>query len=150
MYAAAMVSNMTGTPLLLGGWPEWLWEIPYDGSQHPQAAALKPVREGANCQRFASTVLGLFGLHVPALRSSELWADPRLARIPPRSLQLLDLVLFAAGASAYGAHVGVHVGQDQVLHLCAEVGTPAVWRYHDFTARKRYQNLLGGLRLPGA
>jgi hypothetical protein len=129
------------------GWPAWLWQIPYDARQHPQAVELRSVRDGANCQLFAAAVLELFGLEVPALRSSELWTDSRLVRTTRAALEPLDLVLFAAGESAYGAHVGVHIAEDQVLHLCAEAGHPAVWGYGDFVARARYRNLLGGLRV---
>ncbi len=137
-------------PVPLQRWPAWLWQVPYDAGQHPGAQDLRSVREGANCQRFAAAVLELFGLHVPALRSSDLWTDPRLRRITPGNLEPLDLVLFAAEGSAYGAHVGVHLVEDQVLHLCAEVGRPAVWGYGDFAVRARYQKLLGGLRLAPA
>lgn len=59
----------------------------------------------------------------------------------------LDLVLFNSTAVAYGAHVGVHVGDDAILHLCAEVGHPVVWRAADFAARERYAVRLGAKRL---
>lgn len=134
-------------PISSAGWPAWLWRVPYDGCQHPQAQRLGPVRDGANCQRLAAAVLELFGLQLPALRSSKLWEDSRSAKSTLGTLEPLDLVPFGAGASAYRTHVGVHLAEDQVLHLCAEAGRPAEWGYSDFAARARYQNLLGGLRL---
>ncbi|GAB7029766.1 cell wall hydrolase [Streptomyces sp. NPDC021749] len=110
--------------------------------------------EGANCQRYAYAVLRHFGLWVPPLRSAELWADTRATRQAGRP-RPLDLVLFDAGPvrgrpEGYGAHVGVHLGLDAVLHLCREVGRPAVWRYGDFAARARYARFLGAKRLRGA
>jgi len=88
-----------------------------------------PLADGANCQRYAHAVLDLFGLYVPALRSSELADDPRLIRIEEqRSIRPLDLLLLNESTSTYGAHVGVHLADDHVLHLCAELGRPTVWR----------------------
>ncbi|BDM70963.1 hypothetical protein HEK616_44500 [Streptomyces nigrescens] len=109
---------------------------------------------GANCQRYAYAVLRHFGLWVPPLRSAELWADTRTTRRAGRP-RPLDLVLFDAGPDqdrpeGYGAHVGVHLGPDAVLHLCREVGRPAVWRYADFAARARYARFLGAKRVRGA
>ncbi|MGW2407118.1 cell wall hydrolase [Streptomyces sp. NPDC001739] len=106
---------------------------------------------GANCQRYAYAVLRHFGLEVPPLRSAELWADTLATRRAGRP-RPLDLVLFDAGPNGdrpegYGAHVGVHLGPDAVLHLCREVGRPAVWRYADFAARTRYARFLGVKRV---
>ena len=61
----------------------------------------------------------------------------------------LDLLLFSPNDDPYGAHVGVFVGDDRVLHLCAEVGLPAVWRLADFAERERYRVLIGAKRSRG-
>jgi hypothetical protein len=63
------------------------------------------------------------------------------------STRPLDLVLVNATDDAWGAHVGVWVADDQVLHLSAEVGLPSVWRMSDFAARERYAVLLGFKRV---
>ncbi|MGQ4385628.1 hydrolase [Streptomyces sp. SAS_270] len=129
--------------------PPELWATPYVGRRFPgsPAVAEKPgLTEGANCQLFAYEVLRHFALHVPAWRSSDLWADTgRTERV--RVSRPLDLALFNAGDDAWGAHVGVVVGEDQVLHLCAELGRPAVWRLEEFTRRERYRTLLGFKRV---
>ncbi|WP_260634910.1 cell wall hydrolase [Streptomyces angustmyceticus] len=151
--------------------PEALRKVTYSGARHPGAptpecpsyvpggvdgasgAAPGPFADlagGANCQRYAYAVLRHFGLLIPPLRSAELWADDRATRRAARP-QELDLVLFDAGPAegrppGYGAHVGVHLGPDQVLHLCREIGRPAVWRYADFAARPRYRRFLGAKR----
>ncbi|MEU7410025.1 MULTISPECIES: hydrolase [Streptomyces] len=111
-------------------------------------ADLPGLERGANCQLFAYEVLRHFGLAVPALRSSELWADTQsTARVPVA--QPLDLMLFNATDDAYGAHVGVMVGEGRVLHLCAEAGRPAVWGMTEFATRRRYRVLIGIKRVLG-
>ncbi|MFG2531212.1 cell wall hydrolase [Streptomyces sp. NPDC048516] len=162
----------SGGTVALRQLPRALRKVTYSGARHPGAptpecpsyaparaadapggAAPEPFADlagGANCQRYAYAVLRHFGLPVPPLRSAELWADEHATRraAPP---QPLDLVLFDSGPldgrpPGYGAHVGVHLGPDQVLHLCREVGEPAVWRYADFAARPRYGRFLGAKR----
>ncbi|MFI7099079.1 cell wall hydrolase [Streptomyces sp. NPDC050161] len=106
---------------------------------------------GANCQRYAYAVLHHFGLWVPPLRSAELWADVwatyRVDRPGPLDLLLFDGGPVAGRPEGYGAHVGVQLGPDQVLHLCKEVGRPVVWCAADFAARTRYARLLGAKRV---
>ncbi|MGW8552263.1 cell wall hydrolase [Streptomyces tubercidicus] len=149
--------------------PEELRNVTYSGARHPGAATpecpsyaasgaagasghpapgpFADLARGANCQLYAYAVLRHFGLLIPPLRSAELWADARATHRVDRP-RPLDLVLFDGGPAegrppGYGAHVGVHLGPDQVLHLCREAGRPAVWRYADFAARPRYRRFLG-------
>ncbi|MFI2240533.1 cell wall hydrolase [Streptomyces chrestomyceticus] len=132
--------------------PAALRDVPYDGARHPGAPPPPgrhpyDVTAGANCQLYAYAVLRHFGREVPPLRSAELWADTA-ATVRAEPPGLLDLVLFDAGEvperpAGYGAHVGVHLGPDQVLHLCKEAGRPAVWTYADFARRTRYARFLG-------
>ncbi len=156
--------------------PEALRKVTYSGARHPGARTpecpshtlhgtadapgggasdtFADLADGANCQRYAYAVLRHFGLLIPPLRSAELWADERSTRRAD-SPRPLDLVLFDGGPvdgrpPGYGAHVGVHLGPDQVLHLCREAGRPAVWRYADFAARPRYWRFLGAKRAVGA
>ena len=60
-----------------------------------------PIEAGANCQRYAYAVLGLFDRHVPGHRSSELWDDQAFIHPPINNLHDLDLVLFNANNSAW-------------------------------------------------
>jgi hypothetical protein len=129
--------------------PAAVWTTPYVGRRFPgsRSVAEKPgLAEGANCQFFAYEVLRHFGLDVPAWRSSDLWADTELTErvAVPRPL---DLALFNADHEPWGAHVGVVVGEVRILHLCAEVGRPAVWTLEEFAARERYRTLLGFKRV---
>ena len=129
--------------------PAALWHVPYKASRFPGSPAVadRPdLAEGANCQLFAYEVLRHFGLAPPALRSSDLWADARdTIRVPVA--EPLDLLLFNATEDAYGAHLGVSAGEGRVLHLCREVGRPAVWDMEEFAARDRYRVLVGVKRV---
>jgi hypothetical protein len=132
---------------VLGRLPPEYRTVPYVGARFPgsPAVAARPgIAQGANCQLYAYSVLGCFGIELPPLRSSELWADRRwTVRVPVARVRPLDLVLFGAGNAAWGAHVGVEVGDGWVLHLCAEAGRPSVWTMDEFAARERYRTVLG-------
>jgi hypothetical protein len=134
---------------LLSRLPREFQDVPYVGARFPGARAVveRPgLALGANCQLFAYAVLGHFGLAAPALRSSELWADTdATVRVAPP--EPLDLLLFNGTGDPYGAHVGVCVDEARVLHLCAEVGRPALWSLADFAARDRYRVLIGAKRV---
>jgi hypothetical protein len=128
-------------------WPGWVVTVPYVASAHPRSKNGAPIGLGANCQRFAYAVLGLFGKSVPPHRSSDLWADPAFDHVTRTEVQDLDLALFNPAAGSWGAHVAVALG-GELLHLCAEVGRPALWQWPDFAARERYATLVGVVRVP--
>ncbi|WP_236060164.1 hydrolase [Actinacidiphila acididurans] len=134
---------------ILARLPADFWTVPYVASRFPGAATVadRPgPAAGGNCQLFAYEVLSHFGLTPASWRSSELWDDTDSTVHVP-AFEPLDLLLFNASDTPYGAHVGVWAGDDAVLHLCAELGRPAVWRLADFAARERYRVLLGAKRL---
>jgi hypothetical protein len=58
----------------------------------------------------------------------------------------LDLVLFNRTANAWGAHVAIALANG-LLHLSAEVGRPALWRWSDFADRERYHAIIGAIRI---
>ncbi len=115
-------------------------------SAHPGAVPRTSVRQGANCQLFAYEVLALHGRHVPDWWSSELWEDERRTTRVTEPAPL-DLVLFNGTQESHSAHVGVVVDDDRVLHLCAEMGRPAVWTRAEFADRPRYAVTLGYKRV---
>ncbi|MFG2474871.1 hydrolase [Streptomyces fagopyri] len=125
--------------------PEGIWSTPYVGRRFPgsRSVAERPgLAGGANCQFFAYEVLRHFGPRLPAWRSSDLWDDTVLTE-RVRESRPLDLALFNPDDQAWGAHVGVVVGECRVLHLCAEVGRPVIWPLEEFATRERYRTLLG-------
>lgn len=130
---------------LLAMLPAWYWKVPYVYERYPGAAGVDAPRAGANCQLLAYSVLAYFGLWVPPVRSSELW-DDTAASVVATDYRPLDLLLFNATYRAYGAHVGVYVAPDRVLHLCREIGAPTVWSFADFARRPRYRVVVGAKR----
>jgi hypothetical protein len=123
--------------------------VPYVAERYPGAPNVASIEGGANCQLYAYAVLAHFDVHVPPLRSSELWSDPRLVTAVDHE-EPLDLVFFNATLDSYGAHIAVLVGDNALLHLCNEVGHAVVWTGADFAARDRYRVRLGARRATGA
>jgi len=124
------------------GWPESLWSTPYVAAAVPGRGHFATWLGGSNCQSFAYGVVSLFGLVVPPLRSSELWADAD-ATVAVEEPKCLDLVLLNSTKDSWGAHVGVWMTPDEILHLCAEVGYPTVWSQREFASRPRYETIVG-------
>jgi hypothetical protein len=147
MGVVALTLAQLPSPGPPGGWPGWCLSALYDGRSHPGVPAQSPIAMGANCQRYAYAVVGLFGLTLPPHRSSELWSDKALEHPGERAVRDLDLVLFNRSADAWGADVAVLLN-GRLLHLCAEVGSPAVWDWGDFAARERYRHRVGVVRIP--
>ncbi len=133
---------MDTLPSLLKDLPASFWDVPYDGARYPGSGLSGALADGANCHVFAYAILAEFGFHLPPLRSAELWRDTDATQVvlTPRPL---DLVLFHDREQAWGAHVGVVCGEDEVVHLCAEVGRPAVWSFADFARSSHYAHLIG-------
>jgi len=131
---------------VLGELPPSFFDVTYEGSMIPGRQPQLGLTGGANCQRFAYEVLRHFGRRVPDLRSSDLWADVDATVIPDEPGPL-DLVLFGVGDDAWGAHVGVYLGGEEVLHLCKEVGVPAVWDFAQFARQDRYRPRVGFKRV---
>jgi hypothetical protein len=130
------------------GWPSEMWSVPYVGSASPGRAPQGSWLGGANCQLFAYGVLSLFGMDCPPLRSSCLWDDRDATTVVCRP-QPLDLALFNPDHNPFGAHLGVWMAPDEILHLCREVGRPAVWSPGDFSRRPRYATIVGFKRVTG-
>jgi hypothetical protein len=129
----------------MDGLPDSFWTVPYAGRMIPGFRPDVGLSEGANCQRYAYAVLDHFGRHVSPLRSDELWHDTEsTCRVD--AWEPLDLLLFSPNHDPFGAHVGLFAGDDKVLHLCAEVGLPALWEVAEFAKRDRYRVVIGAKR----
>jgi len=123
-----------------GGWPRWLWTVPY------RAGPPRWDSSGADAQHYAYAILALFGHHLPALTPAQLWADTSHTERVTAAPEPLDLVLFNDSSDAQGAHLGVWMSSGQILHLCPEVGVPAVWTPETFRATTRYSKVVGAKR----
>jgi hypothetical protein len=144
----AVVPFSRSWPSPAGGWPAGVWRVSYDYSASPACSDPASWLDASNCQRYAYGVLSLFGLRCRPLRSSELWDDEEwsVAVSDPRPL---DLVLFNRTTDPYGAHVGLWMGPDEILHLCREVGFPVLWSLGEFAQRPRYATTIGYKRVTG-
>jgi cell wall-associated NlpC family hydrolase len=126
--------------------PIHFFDTYYDGSKFPGSSTCGGIQNGANCQYFAYELLRHFGFTVPDLRSSNLWKD-KISTKKVKTLQPLDLVLFNKTKDAYGAHVGVYIGNGKVIHLSKEVGYSTVWDFEEFKKRENYKVFIGAKRV---
>lgn len=124
------------------GWPSDIANVPFVLSAGPGATSPASWLKGSNCQRFAYGVLALFDLSCPPLRSSNLWEENEFTSVVNKP-EPLDLVLFNSSSEPYGAHIGIYMAPNEVLHLCQEVGWPTVWTFEDFSKRLRYSTVVG-------
>lgn len=102
--------------------------------------------EGANCQRFAYALLEFYGLEAPPWRRDDLWTDTQLSR-RVTVLAPLDLLLWNRTPEAWGAHVGVYLGEGYAAHLSKAAGIPLVQPLEAFAQRPVYRVRLGAKRL---
>ena len=126
--------------------PKRFWAVSYDQAHDPNSPVLHPMAEGANCQNFAYELLRHFGRHVPYLRSSNLWEDTEYTAVAD-DLQAFDLLLFNRTNVAWGAHVALHVGDDQAIHLSKKIGSPVVWPLARFRDLPEYGVFVGAKRV---
>lgn len=120
--------------------PLSFFDVAYNSQMYPGVA--KGLGEGANCQQFAYEVLRYNGFMIGDFRSDELMQDvefTELVHIP----RPMDLGLFNSSHEAYGAHVGVFVSHDKVLHLSKQVSYPTVWSLEDIQGDEKYRICVG-------
>ena len=117
----------------------------YDGRRHPQSGKCDGLEKGAHCQHFAYEILRYFGYKIGNLRSSDLWEDTIYTK-NVRNVKPLDILFFNKDKEPYGAHVGVYLGHDRILHLYKEVGYPTVWNFAEFKKRDKYNVFIGAKR----
>lgn len=129
-------------PSPIKGWPKNIENVPYNALAGPMADSPSSWLKGSNCQRFAYGVMALFDLKCPPFRSSNLWNENESTAIvnEPRPL---DLILFNSSGESFGAHIGIFMASDEILHLSREVGKPAVWSFEEFAMRSRYSTVVG-------
>jgi lipoprotein Spr len=125
--------------------PISFFNVKYDSSQHPQGIRYGGLEKGANCQYFAYMVLKYFGYKIGNFRSSNLW-DDKIYTKQVETLKPLDILLFNRSKKSYGAHIGLYLGNDRILHLCKEVGYPTIWSFAEFEKRHRYSVFIGAKR----
>jgi murein DD-endopeptidase / murein LD-carboxypeptidase len=125
--------------------PSYFFHIRYEASQYPGNTRNNQLKYGANCQHFVYEFLRYFGFVLPNKRSSELWHDTGYTR-KVRRVKTFDLVLFNKEHMAFGAHIGVCIGESKILHLSKKIGYPNVWDIQDFEKHVEYKIYIGAKR----
>lgn len=145
-FTALLIVRFVNWPVL--GVPEPFMAVRYNGARYPGAAsgADADLSAGANCQLFAYALLRHFGLEVPPLRSSELWADTSHTE-HVRDLGPLDLLFWNRTPDLWGAHIGVCLGDKRAVHLTRSVGVPVIWPLSEFGRHPKYRVFLGAKRV---
>jgi murein DD-endopeptidase / murein LD-carboxypeptidase len=124
--------------------PPHFRHVRYNAACYPGVA--QGLGAGANCQHFAYELLRHFGLTVPHFRSSELWEDTNHTK-KVIALEPLDLLLWNKTQEARGAHVGVYLGDDQIIHLSKAIGTASIWTLKEFQQHEQYTYFIGAKRV---
>ncbi|MBT4836449.1 MAG: hypothetical protein HON94_03790 [Methylococcales bacterium] len=125
--------------------PAEFFNVKYNGKQIP-GSDLSIYQSGSNCQLFAYSLLSHFGFEVPPFRSSNLWEDEKFTERVD-SLQPLDVLLYHNKLSSWGAHVGLYLGNGQVVHLSVENEYPVIQSHDSMNEIKKYQYFIGAKRL---
>ncbi|MGB0523673.1 MAG: cell wall hydrolase [Flammeovirgaceae bacterium] len=125
--------------------PTWYMNINYNPRIIPNGETHDMQATGANCQVFAYALLRYNGKLVPDLRSKELWEDQAYSTLSEK-LEPLDILFFKKDHQPWGAHLGVYVGENRVIHLSRKVGKPIVWELEEFALVPAYQVLIGAKR----
>lgn len=120
--------------------------VTYNATHYPGAVNTNGLEGGANCQQFAYELLRQHGLAIPDFRSRELWQDEYFTTVV-QSLQPLDLLLWNKHEDAYGAHVGVYVGDGMAVHLSKEIGYPVLAHLDTFPNNSLYRVFIGAKRV---
>jgi len=101
---------------------------------------------GANCQVFAYELLRFFGKTVPDYRSSDLWEDEDSTR-KVADFEPLDFMVYNSKPEPYGAHIGVYIGDGNVIHLSKNNGIPKVEKHEALLAQEKYAIFIGAKRV---
>lgn len=126
--------------------PDRFFHVKYVAARIPSVENPSDLSLGANCQLFAYEVLRHFGYSIPAFRSSNLWED-KIYTDAVNDFLPLDLMLYHDKSIAYGAHLGVYIGEGKVLHLAKSVGKPEIRPHVDFALIDQYAYFIGAKRL---
>ncbi len=129
--------------------PATFFRIKYNALRYPGNSKVEGLEYGANCQYFAYEFLKYYGVNTNGIenfRSSDLWEDT-IFTTKVKRLKTFDLVLFNKTADAFGAHVGVYIGKNSVIHLSKIVGYPVEWDLEEFKRYNQYQVLIGAKRV---
>lgn len=121
-------------------------DVKYVARRTPGVENQNDLTLGANCQVYAYEFLRHHGKSAPNLRSSELWSDTTYTEVAEQP-ELLDIMLYNKTPDAYGAHVGVYIGDGKVLHLAQSIGKPEIAEHTELMTRPLYHCFIGAKRV---
>lgn len=127
--------------------PDNFFKIPYSSKQYPGKKGTINILKGVNCQLFVYELLRLNGFDISfAFRSSDLWKDVQYTE-KVDALKPFDIVFFNKSFNPFGAHLGVFIGKNMVIHLSKVIGHPVIWNMDNFKKYDNYKFFLGAKRL---
>lgn len=126
--------------------PQQFFEVEYKGSRIPGTENPSNFKQGANCQVFAYELLKHNGINIPNFRSSELWEDTIYTE-KVEIIKPLDILLYNSENKAYGAHVGVSIGNNMLIHLSAENNKAEIISQEDMLRKNKYCIFIGAKRV---
>ncbi len=125
--------------------PVHFWAVAYNGKNYPGAPLSNGLQNGANCQHFVFELLRYYGYHIPPFRSSELWDDTQYSQ-KVQELAPMDVLLWNYEPKAWGAHIGLYLGNNKAIHLARFVGKPVIWPLEKFAEQEVYAHFIGAKR----
>ncbi len=126
--------------------PKKFENVLYKTSRIPGVENESDLTKGANCQLFIYNILRYFGKEIPPFRSSELWTDTKFTNIVT-TFKPLDIMLYNKTTDAYGAHIGLYIGEGKVFHLSKENGTPKYEKHSSLLKQQKYKFFIGAKRV---
>ena len=126
--------------------PDCFLTVKYVGARTPGVENQSDLKLGANCQVFAYELLRVNGLVAPKLRSSELWSDTQYT-IKVSDFQPLDLMLYNSDNNAFGAHVGVYIGDGKIIHLSYQNQYAEIIDHIKMSDNEKYRVFIGAKRV---
>ena len=127
--------------------PYWYMDIPYNSKVIPNWMIHDIQLSWANCQVYAYEILRYNTIFVPDFRSRELWDDSEYSRVIPSEFEPLDILFFNKTNDPWGAHLGVYIWNNKVLHNSKDIWFPTIFDIEDFKKIHSYSCFLWGKRL---
>lgn len=119
----------------------------YKGARIPGVENQQDLTLGANCQVYAYELLKEFGKEIPPLRSSDLWEDTIHTEKITKDFMLFDIMLYHYKTEAFGAHVGLYMGEGKVLHLSKGNDVPMIEMHESMLTQEKYIHFIGAKRI---
>ncbi len=122
-------------------------EVKYKRSRIPGVERQKDLWLGANCQVYAYEFLKEFNRIIPNFRSKELWEDHIYTKKIEKDFLEFDIMLYNIKNESFGAHIGLYLGENKVLHLSKDNKTPMIESHESLLSQEKYRYFIGAKRV---